>query len=276
MIKHVRVDPKIRSRSKAVTPATASRLRLFGQPPVLEGEDPAAYEELRARICAAIEPVDTLEEMFTADIVSLQWAVSRWRRLKWTLVQTTALKALQHFLVQQLEANYALHEEHFKGYLEEIFRNKLPEDQADSAETLAAECAQNDADAYDKLDEVLRSIGLDVGTVLDEARAHLAREFVQDYVQRDPDTVMMINELLTDAGASIDAFMADALAEKLDYIERIDRLAAIDESRRNASLSEIERRRAVLGATLRQNVQEVEDAEFKVIETTPAKGKNAA
>jgi hypothetical protein len=45
----------------------------------------------------------------------------------------------------------------------------------------------------------------------------------------------------------------------------LDRLAAIAESRRNASLCEIERRRAVLG-----------DAEFKVIETTPAKGRNAA
>ena len=70
--------------------------------------------------------------------------------------------------------------------------------------------------------------------------------------------------------------MADALAEKLDNIERIDRLATIAESRRNASLHEIDRRRAVLGETLRQSVQEIEDAEFKVIETTPAKGKNAA
>ena len=64
--------------------------------------------------------------------------------------------------------------------------------------------------------------------------------------------------------------------EELDYIERIDRLTAIAESRRNASLREIDRRRAVLGETLRQSVQEIEDAEFKVIETTPAKGENAA
>jgi len=72
------------------------------------------------------------------------------------------------------------------------------------------------------------------------------------------------------------AFVAEALEEKLDYIERIDRLTAIAENRRNASLSEIDRRRVVLGATLRQSVHEIEDAEFKVIETTPAKGKNAA
>jgi hypothetical protein len=276
MIERVRRKRKARSQSKAVASAQAPQWRLFGQPNILEGEDPAAYEELRARICAAIKPVDTIEEMFIADIVSFQWEVSRWRRQKWTLVQTTALKALQHFLVKQLEANYALHEEHFERYLAEILRNKLPEDQVDSAETLAAECAPSDADADDKLDEVLRSIGLDEGTVLDEARAHKARELVQDYVRRDPDTVMMINELLTDAGVSMDAFMADALAEKLDNIERIDRLAGIAEDRRNDGLNEIERRRAAFGATLRQSVQEIEDADFKVIETTPAKGKKAS
>jgi hypothetical protein len=49
-----------------------------------------------------------------------------------------------------------------------------------------------------------------------------------------------------------------------------------DESRRNASLREIERRSAVLGKALRRSVQQVEDAEFEVIETTPAKGKSAA
>ena len=70
--------------------------------------------------------------------------------------------------------------------------------------------------------------------------------------------------------------MADALAEKLDDIERIDRRISNVESRRNASLHEIERRRAVFGETLRRSVQEIEDGEFEVIETTPAQGKNVA
>jgi hypothetical protein len=74
----------------------------------------------------------------------------------------------------------------------------------------------------------------------------------------------------------MDSFMADALTEKLDYIERIDLLTTIAESRRNASLNEIDRRRVLLGERLRQSVQEIEDAGFKVIETTPTKGENAA
>ena len=70
--------------------------------------------------------------------------------------------------------------------------------------------------------------------------------------------------------------MRRPLAEELDNIERIDRLATIAECRRNASLREIDRRRAVLGEKLRRNVQAVEDREFEVIDATPAKGKNAA
>jgi hypothetical protein len=61
---------------------------------------------------------------------------------------------------------------------------------------------------------------------------------VQDYVRREPNAVTLVDELLTDAGGSMDGLMADALAEKLDDTERIDRLISIAESRRNASLHE--------------------------------------
>jgi hypothetical protein len=74
----------------------------------------------------------------------------------------------------------------------------------------------------------------------------------------------------------MDALVAQRVAEKLNDIERINRLATIAESRRNASLREIERRRAVLGQTLRRRMQEIQDAEFKVIETAPANRENAA
>ena len=112
--------------------------------------------------------------------------------------------------------------------------------------------------------------------VLNDAKRRKAKELVQEYVRREPDAVTLVHELLTDAGMSMDALMADALAKKLDDIERIDRLTTIAESRRNASLHEIERRRAVLGETLRRSVQEIEDGEFEEIETTPAQGKNVA
>jgi D-alanyl-D-alanine dipeptidase len=95
-------------------------------------------------------------------------------------------------------------------------------------------------------------------------------------VRGEADAVTLVHELLSGAGVTMDTLVADALGQKLDLIERIDRLATIAESRRNASLREIDRRRAVLGETLRRSVQEIEDGEFKVIETAPAKQTDAA
>ena len=86
----------------------------------------------------------------------------------------------------------------------------------------------------------------------------------------------LIHELLAGASVSIETLTVKALAEELDYVERIDRLITIAEGRRNASLREIDRRRAVLGVALRRNVQEIEDREIDVIEATPAKRENAA
>jgi hypothetical protein len=258
------------------------RLLVLGPPLLLEGEDAAAYDEFLARICAAVKPADIIEEMFIADIVSLEWEVLRWRRLKWTLVRETGLKALEHFLVRQLKSNYALHEEHFKSYLAEILQNKLPTELADSAEMLAAECAPNNEEADDKLDQVLSSIGLNTNTVLNDARADKAKELVQECLRGERDVVSLIDELFTDAGVSMDTFMTKALRKKIDDIEQIDRLIAIAETRRNVSLREIDRRRAVLGETLRRSVQEIEDGELViadgelVIEPTAAEGKNAA
>jgi len=82
--------------------------------------------------------------------------------------------------------------------------------------------------------------------------------------------VTLVNELLTDAGMSMDSFMIKVLGDRIDEIERIDRLTAIAETRRNVALREIDRRRAVLGQTLRRSVQEIEDDEFADGKLVPA------
>jgi hypothetical protein len=267
-------DAKTKSKSKSVTSAPARRWTLFGQPQLLEGEDAAAYDELLARICAAVKPLDIIDEVFVADVVSLEWEVLRWRRLKSSLIRARGLTVLEWFLRENLA--YDMYLEHFADCLAQILEDNLPEDHADYAQTLAREYAQNETGSVDKVNEVLAGTDMDVDSILGGARNDRAKQLVQEYVRREPDAVTLVHELLTGAGKSMDALMADALAYKLDYIERIDRLTTIAESRRNASLHEIDRRRVVLGQTLRRSVQEIEDGEFEVIETAPAKGKNAA
>jgi len=259
-----------RSTSNAV-----SRHSLFGPPPILEGEDAAAYDELFGRVCAAVKPADVIDEIFVADVVALEWEVLRWRRLKLSLLRARGLKALEDFLCEELE--YDLYRKHFAEELTKILQDNLAEDQAeDSAQTLAHACAQNEPAAVDKVNNVLTGIGEDIDDIINRARAHKAKELAQDYGRRRAGAVKLINRLLARAGVSIETLTAEALAQELDYIERLDRLATIAESRRNASLREIDRRRAVLGETLRRSVQEAEDREFEVIEVTPAEGENAA
>ena len=121
--------PKVTGRTQ--------RLTVFGPPLLLEGEDAAAYDQLLARLCAAVKPVDIIDEIFIGDVAALEWEVLKWRRLKWTLMRETGFEALELFLVEQLDSNYD--EEHFKSYLTTILQNNLPTDQAGSAGTLAAE-----------------------------------------------------------------------------------------------------------------------------------------
>jgi hypothetical protein len=103
--KRVDLHPKTNSKTKSKTSALAKvqRLTLFGSPQLLQGEDAAAYDELLNRVGAAVKPVDIIDEMFIDDVVSLEWEVLRWRRLKASLIQTHGLRALKEFLNNHLD-----------------------------------------------------------------------------------------------------------------------------------------------------------------------------
>ena len=261
--------------SKKTTSTAISQHSLFGPPPILEGEDAAAYDVLFGRVCAAIKPIDVIDEMFISDVVVLEWEVLRLRRYKLSLIREHGLEALADFLREKLE--YGIYRKRFADELAAILKDNLAEDQdEDFAQTLAHACARDERLAVDKVNEVLDGIGLSMDDILHRARAHRARQLAQKYARREPAALKLIHELLAGASASIETLTVKALAEELDYVERIDRLITIAEGRRNASLREIDRRRAVLGVALRRNVQEIEDREIDVIEATPAKRENAA
>jgi hypothetical protein len=271
--KRVRYNSK--TSSKSITP-TQARFALLGQPQLLEGEGAAAYDELFGRLCAAVKPVDIIDEMFTFDVAQLEWEVFRWRRLKWSLLRARGLEALEGFLAKQLD--YDVYSEQFADDLAVILQN-FSEGKEASAQNLACKCAGNEAKAVDEVNRILEHTGVYLDNILDDARTKKAKELLQEYVRRNPAAVTQIHDLLAGAGLSFDALLTNELSERpeyLDYIERFDRLATLAESRRNASLREIERRRAVLGGALRRAVQEVEDAEFKVIERPQLKRKDAA
>jgi hypothetical protein len=261
MSNHIRSDAKTGSESKEPVRV------LFGSPLLLEGEDAAAYDELLARVCAAVKPADIIYEMLIADVISSEWDVLRWRRLKWTWLREGGLKRLESFLAEQLD--YDLYSEYFTHDLAQILKANFPTYDPKELQTLLRGFAQNEPGAGDKVIALLSQTRLSVEQMLDGARARKAKELVKKYAQHEPDTVTQIHELLRAAGVSMDSLVVGALGHNLDNIERVDRLITIAEDRRNDSLREIDRRRVLLGETLRHSVQEIEGEEFKMIEATP-------
>jgi hypothetical protein len=65
------------SRSKLLSPVS-----IFGPPPLLEGEDAGAYEELLARVSSTVRPTDFLEEIWVRDGVDVAWNIFRLRRIQ--------------------------------------------------------------------------------------------------------------------------------------------------------------------------------------------------
>ena len=265
---------KAKSKSISLSGPSTSREPLIGKPLLLDGEDAAAYERFSAQINATVQPIDTIERVFVDDIVSLEWEVLRWRRLKCGFIQTLGLKALKERLVRDLD--YAQYSEYYVEDLAEILEENLPESVV-SAEALAKDYAQNKPHAVDRVDKILTEIGADIGRVADLAQARKAEDLVQEYRRRDLATITLVDEILAGAGTSMDALIAQAMVEQMEMVERFDRLTAIAESRRNASLHEIERRRALFGETMRRCTNEIEDAEFEeVSDTHITKRKDAA
>jgi hypothetical protein len=56
---------------------SASAQALLGRPPLVRGEDEGTYAELLARVQAAVEPKDVIEEFWVRDIVDLSWEAVR-------------------------------------------------------------------------------------------------------------------------------------------------------------------------------------------------------
>src|SRR5262249_11241791 len=58
------------------------RNSIFGVAPILEGEDPTAYDALLAQISSAVKPADFIEDLWVRDVVNLTWEILRLQRLK--------------------------------------------------------------------------------------------------------------------------------------------------------------------------------------------------
>jgi hypothetical protein len=106
----------------------------FGPPPLIEGEDRAAYDGYLAKISAAVEPKDFIEELLVQDIVELAWEIRRMRRLTASLLSLHLSKGLRQVLMIVMEETEAVN--------------------------LAHLWAEGDQTAIDQVNEIFASTGL--------------------------------------------------------------------------------------------------------------------
>ena len=92
-----------------------------------------------------------------------------------------------------------------------------------------------------------------------------SQDLTARWAGRDPDAVKLVASSLAAAGMTMGTVMAQTLAASINEVERIDRLTAAAELRRNAVLREIADYRAVFAAHLRRATSDIEDAEFQVV-----------
>ena len=81
---------------------------LLGRLPLIRGEDGCAYNELCARIAAAVKSKDFLEEIWVRDVADLSWDVFRLRRIKakfWTSQVAAAIRCTLQGVCGEAQAN---------------------------------------------------------------------------------------------------------------------------------------------------------------------------
>jgi hypothetical protein len=99
------LPPTAAGNLASVRPSAA--LAFLAPPPLIAGEDAAAYDDLLARISAALEPSDILEEIWVRDVVDMVWDALRLRRLKAQVLTVSAYEGMHTILRRFLDWQFS-------------------------------------------------------------------------------------------------------------------------------------------------------------------------
>lgn len=103
---------------------------LFGAPPLLKGEDRAAFDKLLTRFSDHVTPTDTIEQTWVWDIAVLTWEIARYRRSIAGLYAANASRGLKTVLdtlygvenSQNLADRWALREPEAISYVDDLLK----------------------------------------------------------------------------------------------------------------------------------------------------------
>jgi hypothetical protein len=134
------------TRSSVPTIAASQPLAtpMLGGSPLIRGENVRSYDELLERICATLQPRDSLEEIWIREIVDLVWETFRLRRAKASLMTDAARREVE----RQLDTIHP------------------------GAQQIAIEWAAGGADAAVEVERLLASTGLSMDRIVARAMSN--------------------------------------------------------------------------------------------------------
>jgi hypothetical protein len=178
-------------KKRAPSSNILNRASLFGPPPLLEGEDPAAYDQMVTLISNAVKPTDFIEEIWARDLADTAWSLFRLRR-----IQAAYLSAKVWDIANDKASSLAEAEpELMEGPEKEEMSRLLSSDSDLSWESLATQNPR----AYEKFQNFWAS-----------AKATLDMEKIQaDVMVRGLDTIERIERLIMLAEQRFDAIVRE-------------------------------------------------------------------
>jgi hypothetical protein len=243
-------------------------------PPLLFGrEEQDSYDQLFARLSVSVKPVDFIEEIFVSDIASLQWEIMELRQLKLTFTKSIACEALESFLRESLP--FKMFEAEFKWAIQQAIDQTPAADEATTGKHVLGRCMREEPGAAEELNEILSKAGRNALVMYLEAMYAKAEALARSFLRGDATAVKQVKPLLSRHGLNLHDVADPILVEKLDTIDRINRLMLGAETLRNVSLREIDRRRARLGEALRRTI-EAEDSTLEVLNSPSLQEKSLA
>ena len=144
---------------------------IFGDAPLLSGEDRQAYQSLKERLFASVRPADAIEQIWVYDILNFTWETKRLRRLKVKLMAASSYEGISQLLKPMLDLNthsdlvrkWALNEEEGVDRVLKLLDRSFLDDGSINAQVLLIKL-----DALERIDELIARTNARRNTLIHE------------------------------------------------------------------------------------------------------------
>ncbi len=150
--------PKAPVLNAAVASPSDDLIEIFGDAPLLNGEDRQAYQSLKKRLFVSVRPGDTIEQIWVYDILNFTWETKRLRGLKVKLMAASSYEGISQLLKPMVDPNthtdlvrkWALNDDEGVDRVSKLLDRSFLDDGSINAQVLLIKL-----DALERIDELI-------------------------------------------------------------------------------------------------------------------------